>query len=76
MVKRDLTQLQMRHGRIGFGLMDKSQHSRSDNIIDDVLLLTYSSCYDSNSLLTFKFKYKFQVLIQSISSSASFKLKF
>ena len=39
----------LRHGRIGFGLMDKSQHSRSDNIIDDVLLLTYSSCYDSNS---------------------------
>ena len=50
----------VRHGRIGFGLMDKSQHSRSDNIMDDVLLLTYSSCYDSNSLLTIRFKYKFK----------------
>ena len=29
----------MRHGRIGFGLMDKSQHSRPDNIIDDVLFI-------------------------------------
>ena len=43
-----------------FGLDDKSQHSRSDNIMDDVLLLTYSSCYDSNSLLTIRFKYKFK----------------
>ena len=50
----------MRHGRIDFGLMDKSQHSRPDNIIDDVLLLTDSSCYDSDSLLTFRFKYKFK----------------
>ena len=45
---------------LGFGWMDKSQHSSSDNIIDDVLLLTYSSCYDSNSLLTIRFKYKFK----------------
>ena len=43
-----------------FGLIDKSQHSRSDNIMDDVLLLTHSSCYDSNSLLTIRFKYKFK----------------
>ena len=59
-VKCDYYVFYLRHGGIGFGLMDKSQHSRSDNIIDDVLLLTYSSCYDSNSLLTIRFKYKFK----------------
>ena len=43
----------MRHGRIGFGLMDKSQHSRPDNIIDDVLFINIFHVtmliHDSNS---------------------------
>ena len=61
----DNTLLSVRHGRIGFGLMDKSQHSRSDNIIDDALFINIFHVtmliHDSTSLSTFRFKYKFKL---------------